>query len=344
MTDALDIEQPGVLVAYLRESTRIASDEEPAITVLAGGVSNRTVLVERPSGESWVVKQALAKLRVQVDWFSDPARIHREADGLRWLGEIAPPGTITPLIFEDRDDHILAMIAVPQPHQNWKHMLLRGEVHADHIEQFATLLGTIHRVSNERQAELEPVFGDRGFFETLRLEPYYEYTASQVPEAATFYADLLAETRAISTNLVHGDYSPKNVLVHNDRLILLDHEVIHFGDPGFDLGFSLTHFLSKAHHLPVYRSEFAAAAKQYWNGYEQIVGRSGWTVGLEARSVRHTLCCMLARVAGRSPLEYLSPEEKARQRAVVLALMTNPPKTVADLADSFITGLGATNA
>jgi aminoglycoside phosphotransferase (APT) family kinase protein len=336
MIDALDIEQPGVLVRYLRETGRIAADEDPAITVLAGGVSNRTVLVERRNIDDWVVKQALAKLRTKVDWFSDPARIHREADGLRRLAEIAPPGAITPLIFEDHDNHILAMTAVPQPHQNWKAMLLRGEINPDHITQFATLLGTIHRVSNERIAEFEPIFGDRGFFETLRLQPYYEYTASQVQEASGFYADLLAETRKISTTLVHGDYSPKNVLVYNDRLILLDHEVIHFGDPGFDLGFSLTHLLSKAHHLPEYRSLFAESARRYWATYEQTVGNDDWTRDLESRAVRHTLCCLLARVAGTSPLEYLSSEERSRQRTAVIALMNEPPETVSDLTDAFV--------
>lgn len=340
MSDDLDIERPGELVRYLRETDRIAHDEEPAIAVLAGGVSNRTVLVEFAGGEAWVVKQALAKLRVQVDWFSDPARIHREADGLRWLAEIAPPGTITPLIFEDHANHILAMAAVPQPHENWKSMLLRGDLRIEHIEQFAVLLGTIHRVSNERRAELEPVFGDRGFFETLRLEPYYEYTASQVPEAASFYADLLAETRTIAATLVHGDYSPKNVLVHNDRLILLDHEVVHFGDPGFDLGFSLTHLLSKAHHLSDHRQGFADAAKHYWRKYEETIGSADWVIGLEPRAVRHTLCCLLARVAGRSPLEYLSPAERAAQRAAVLALMTDPPQTITDLVDRFIAYFG----
>src|SRR5258706_5364735 len=103
--DDLDIERPGALVAYLRETARIAPNESPRIEVLAGGVSNRTVLVERPSGESWVVKQALAKLRVAVDWFSDPARIEREALGLKHLAQIAPAGSIAPLIFEDREQH-----------------------------------------------------------------------------------------------------------------------------------------------------------------------------------------------------------------------------------------------
>src|SRR6188472_178391 len=169
MTDTtLDIEQPSALTAYLRDKGLVGPDEEPRVTVLAGGVSNRTVLVERKSGEAWVVKQALAKLRVKVDWFSSPERIHREADGLRWLTEFAPAGSITPLVFEDHDHHLLGMAAVPQPHENWKTMLLRGEMDLDHVRQFSTLIGRVHRESNLRLAELQPVFGDRTFFETLR--------------------------------------------------------------------------------------------------------------------------------------------------------------------------------
>src|SRR5678816_1286355 len=104
--ESLDIEHSAALVSYLRAAGRIANAETPRITVLAGGVSNRTVLVERSSGESWVLKQALAKLRVAVDWFSDPARIEREGLGLRYLAELAPPGTITPLVFEDAAHHL----------------------------------------------------------------------------------------------------------------------------------------------------------------------------------------------------------------------------------------------
>src|SRR5258707_428310 len=85
MTAALDIEQPAALLAYLRSTGRIGAGETPSIRTLTGGVSSRTVLVERPTGEAWVLKQSLPKLRVETDWFSDPARIHREALGLRWL-------------------------------------------------------------------------------------------------------------------------------------------------------------------------------------------------------------------------------------------------------------------
>lgn len=337
MEPTLDIEHESELLDWLRAEGWIEPNETPAIAVLHGGVSNRTVLVERSGGDAWVLKQALAKLRVQVDWFSPVERVHREALGLRWLERIAPAGTITPLIFEDFPHHLLAMAAVPQPHENWKQMLLRGEVERDHVEQFGLLLGTIHRESARRRVALEPVFGDRGFFESLRLEPYFGYTAEQVPEAREFLLALIAETRAHIETLVHGDYSPKNILVHDGRLVLLDHEVIHVGDPTFDLGFSLTHFLSKAHHLPARRGVFADAANIYWSKYRDIVMGEPWAADLEARAARKTLGVMLARVRGRSPLEYLDQTERDRQATAIIELMAEPPATVPELTDAFLT-------
>src|SRR5690554_3614517 len=141
----LNIEQADQLLVYLRNTGRIEAGEIPTFQNLSGGVSNRTVLIKQPSGEAWVMKQALAKLRVQVDWFSSPERIHREAMGLRWLIKLAPPDTIPALVFEDHEHHLLAMQAVPQPHANWKSMLLAGDLQKAHVEQFGRLLGTIHR-------------------------------------------------------------------------------------------------------------------------------------------------------------------------------------------------------
>lgn len=335
----LDIEQPDALLAYLRSTGRIGADEQPIIRTLSGGVSNRTVYVERPNGDAWVLKQALEKLRVQVDWFSSPERIHREALGLRWLAQLAPPGTITPLVFEDHDHHLLAMQAVPQPHANWKTLLLAGKLQQDHVEQFAHLLGTIHRNAYLQREQIAPIFDDNSFFISLRIEPYYGYSAEQVPEAVNFLTRLIEDTLASRLTLVHGDYSPKNILVYNQRLILLDHEVIHFGDPAFDLGFSLTHLLSKAHHLPNLRTAFAASTRLYWSVYHQTLADLDWTSGVQARAVRHTLACLLARVAGRSPLEYLDTDERTRQRKIVTALMYDPPTTVDDLSTRFITEL-----
>ena len=271
-----------------------------------------------------------------MDWFSDPERIHREALGLRWLEELAPLETTTPFVFEDYENHLLAMKAVPEPHENWKTMLLEGSLKTDHVKQFAQLLGTVHRGGYEHHDEVARIFDDRSFFESLRLEPYYGYSAEQVPEAAGFLQALIEETRAHRDTLVHGDYSPKNILVREGTLVLLDHEVIHFGEPAFDLGFSLTHFLSKAHHLPGKRPAFAEAARLYWSVYRDEVGHLAWTRDLEERAVRHTLGCLLARVAGRSPLEYLDEEEIDRQSKTVLTLMHDPPRDVPALVESFV--------
>jgi 5-methylthioribose kinase len=327
----MNIEATAELLDYLRRHGRVRETETPRLTILAGGVSNRTVLVERDGGANWVLKQALPKLRVATDWFSSPERIHREALGLRWLSQLAPPGSVPQFVFEDHEHHLLAMTAVPQPHQNWKSMLLRGEIDPEHVRHFGQLLAAIHHGAMARRAELEPVFSDTSFFESLRVEPYYVFSARQTPAAGEFLTALIAETRATRQSLVHGDFSPKNILVREGRLVLLDYEVIHWGDPAFDLGFSLAHFLSKAHHFPAWRAEFARAAHLYWQSYDD---RS-----CEERAVRHLLACLLARVDGRSPLEYLGPDERERQRAAVLRLMAGPPAGVAPLIDQFVSCL-----
>lgn len=324
----LDIETPGDAVAWLRQHALLAPGETPRIETLPGGVSSRTVLVERDRGRSMVLKQSLAKLRVAVDWFSSPERIHREALAMRWFAQLAPPGAITELYDEDAQEHIIAMEAVPRPCYNWKTMLLSGDVRSEHVRQFGELLSALHRNSAARAVELQPLFQDKTFFETLRIEPYYRYTSQHAPN---FFHSLIEDTLATNASLVHGDFSPKNVLLHDDRMVLLDHEVAHFGDPAFDIGFAMAHLLSKAHHRPDQRGRFLAAALEFWVSYQN------WEPypAFESRCVRHSLACLLARVYGRSPLEYLDREERARQAEATLAILRDGPMEVPALIDRF---------
>jgi 5-methylthioribose kinase len=324
LSESIDIEEPGQAIGWLRKQGLITGAESPRIETLPGGVSSRTVLVECERSRSMVLKQSLAKLRVAVDWFSSPERIHREALAIRWFSQLAPPGAITEIFFEDAQEHIIAMEAVPKPHANWKTMLLGGDVRLEHARQFGELLAALHRNSAARAAELQPLFQDKTFFETLRIEPYYRYTSHYAPQ---FFQSLIEETLATNASMVHGDFSPKNILLHHDRMVLLDHEVAHFGDPAFDVGFAMAHFLSKAHHLPHLRGEFFAAAAEFWRSYQCST--------FESRCVRHSLACLLARVRGRSPLEYLGPEERARQGDATLAIMRNAPLEIPALIDRF---------
>jgi 5-methylthioribose kinase len=330
-----DIENPDALRGYLVERGYVKPGETISSKTLAGGVSNRTVRVAWRDGREWVLKQALAKLRVNLDWFSSPERIAVEAKALRWLNRLAPPGTIPGFIFEDMANHLIGMEAIPQEHENWKSVLLSGQVVPAHFEQFGLLLGTIHRRSSESGPEVRREFADTTYFENLRLQPYYLYTAQKVRAAAGFLNALARETRQHKDSLVHGDFSPKNTLIYRDQLILLDYEVVHFGEPAFDVGFALTHFLSKAHHLPKERARLAGAAGLFWQTYRNEIARLSWADSIEPRVVRHTLGCLLARVAGKSPLEYLSHREVARQQEVVLMLVANPPASVAEVIGEF---------
>ena len=267
-SDSVDIENFAEFDAYLRRAGRVAAADRPSFSLLSGGVSNRVVLVEFANGSGWVVKQALEKLRVTADWYCSLERIHREALALALLEKLAPAGSITPLIFEDRERFLLAMEAVPTPHVNWKHALMGGNFNLRLFEEAGDLLRAIHQRGAALSGSTKQEFADRGFFQALRVEPYYLYTASVVPEASQFLLALAHEMEPITITIVHGDFSPKNMLIHQGRLFLLDHEVTHLGDPAFDLGFFLAHVLSKAHHFPDRRDAFLDAALRFWSAYQ----------------------------------------------------------------------------
>jgi 5-methylthioribose kinase len=331
-----DIEDFDALRNYLTTRGSVEAGETVSFKNLHGGVSNRTVKVAWADGHGWVLKQALAKLRVNVDWFSSPERIGVEAKALRWLNQLAPPGTTPAFVFEDMPHYLMGMEAIPEEHENWKAVLLSGRIISDHFEQFGLLLGTIHRRSSESMPEVSKLFADTTYFENLRLDPYYIYTAQKIAGANLFLNALAQETLHHKDCLVHGDFSPKNTLIYRNKLILLDYEVVHVGDPAFDVGFALTHFLSKANHSPSERNRLASAAELFWQVYLEAISQLDWAPELEPRVVRHTLGCLLARVAGKSPLEYLTPTEGVRQQETVLTLMAHPPNSVSNLIDNFI--------
>ena len=333
--DALDIEDENQFRAYL-DSNGFPAGDGVRLSVLNGGVSSRTVLVEWPGGLSWVFKQALPALRVPVDWRSSPERAWREADGARALASLLPPGAIPGITFEDKPRYIFAMTAASAAALNWKVLLLKGTVDPDHFRMCGELLGAVHRESATRRPALRDRFTDLTFFESLRLEPYYEYTAGTVRDAAAFLTALAAEARTHKLSLVHGDFSPKNILIEGSQIILLDHEVIHFGDPAFDTGFLLAHFLSKAHHLVAHRGELMEGILVFSSSYGDAIRSCEWAAAAQRRAVRHALGCLLGRAAGRSRLEYLTEFERQRQIEASLHLIQRPPGSVQELSHEFL--------
>ncbi len=320
MSAKLDITNKTELSRYLMKKG-ISVKSHLKLRVLGGGVSAEAIYAE--TDPPIVAKQSLARLKTASDWYSDTSRIKVEYLGLDWLNRNLPSGSVPAPILLDESNHLLIMEGIAPPVRNLKSMLLNEEIDDTLMESFGRMLGTIHE-KGRVHPENKDTFSNRDFFITLRLEPYYEFTGKQIPESFHFYEHLIQATLDHQITIVHGDYSPKNVLVKEQGLILLDHEVMHFGDPAFDVGFSLTHLLSKANHLQNQR--FIDLALLVWNNYRSEFSYN--ENGFEQRCVYHLLGCMLARVHGKSPLEYLNETSREWQSKTVLQMIGDPPATL----------------
>jgi hypothetical protein len=294
---------------------------------LGGGVSNTVILAERGPLRV-VLKQALGKLRVREDWFADRARIHREAAAIRRLAARLPGGAVPLQIFEDRANFILAMSAAPAAAKDWKSLLLARQFHEQTAARAGQILAAQFR-STWADPACEREFGDQTSFEQLRIDPYYRFTAVRHPHLAAQFDALIRESRLRRFCLVHGDYSPKNLLVNGDGITVIDFEVIHYGDPAFDIAFLLNHLLLKAVHLSAV-AELKRLAVAFWEALRASMPVPDW---LEPATLQHLGCLHLARVDGKSPAEYLSEQGRARVRALAVSLILDPPATIPQTFD-----------
>lgn len=273
--------------------------------VLTGGVSNQAFWVKGGTREGLpcVVKQARPRLAVAMEWRADVGRVVREAEAMDWLFERIGSPRIPRLLHLDRDAKALVMEAIEPPAENYKSILLRGEVKLDLAGDFGGLLAEMHNVTADEATRDR--FDDATFFDQLRLSPYYGTVAERHPDLAPRLNAMRNECLQDRYCLVHGDYSPKNVLVRGQELILLDYEVAHWGNPSFDLGFALTHYLCKALHLPENGPQFIAAARLFWARYQGAITLENSS---RLHAGHHLAGIMLARMDGKSPLEYFTDE------------------------------------
>ncbi len=332
--------------SYLRDSGRIDPGERVRISELTGGVSNMVLLVERPEqpASDFVIKQARAQLRTRHEWFSSLERIWREAEVLticqRLLAE-APPrdghtleiGTPR-VLFEDRENYLFGMTAVPRPHVTWKSDLLAGTADARVADACGRLLGTLHAESWNR-ADLAGAIGDRTLFEELRVDPYYRTLCVQRPEAKSSVSRLIESLAGEGRSLVQGDFSPKNLLLSAHRLTLVDFETGHYGDPAFDLGFFLSHLVLKASLRIPEHAPYLELTERFRQSYEAVsaikIPHAEYS-NLWVRGIQNFAACAWARLDGKSPVEYLSDVGRRELvRALCRDVLEHPPECWSDV-------------
>jgi 5-methylthioribose kinase len=306
---------------YLRDSGRVPAGAEIRVRELAGGVSNIVLRVDVAGQPPFVIKQCRERLRVAMEWRARLDRIWTESATLGVLHAILPAGTVPDVLFEDRPNYLFAMTCAPDDAVTWKSHLMAGRIDPGIAARLGTILGTIHADAPHHPA-LRGTLADTSLFDELRVDPYYRTIARRHPDLAPRIQDLIAamDRPGAGRTLVLGDFSPKNILVHAGGLVLLDFECAHAGDPAFDLGFFLSHLVLKAIHTSVNDflnyDDFIVLIESFWTSY--LDRRAIGTVArseLVRRANRHTAACCLARVDGKSPVEYLDASEQALARS-----------------------------
>jgi len=212
--------------------------------------------------------------------------------------------------------------------EDWKTLIFSGVIEPQTAAEVGRQIAQIHS-KTVGGAGLDSEFFRTEPFEVLRLSPYYQATAALAPDQAGRIHQLADELRTHRVCLVHGDLSPKNVLVSEspDQTWLIDWEVAHFGDPAFDLAFMLTHLLMKSIHIPGQLATLDEAIDEFVRAYEREAPdlSPDWS-----RVIGHVGCLLMARVLGKSPAEYL---DDLGQSAVLALGRTLVERRSTDLSD-----------
>ncbi len=286
------------VVAYLIDKGVITKDEQAEVEILTGGVSN-VVLAITTAEKKLVLKQALAELKVAEKWEADQRRAIVEANAIALFHKLSPD-QVPNLVFLDPERFVLILDRVPVGSTVWKSDLLAGVINPDVAGVLGKTLAQWHNFGEtDKEARLQ--FMEDSLFEQLRIDPFYRFVAAKNVQLKPEIDKLIDELEGDKTTIVHGDFSPKNIMVGMDEQVyILDFEVTHVGNPVFDLAFLLAHLLCK-----LFRTNEALEEKLLIASAERFVSAYVGVREISQSLPLHTALIALARVEGKSPVNYL---------------------------------------
>jgi len=328
----IDIEKENDVLEYLKEKKLIEADNSAQIKRFGGGVSCKVIQI-KSKNSSFVIKQALSKLRVKDNWYSDRSRIITERRCLATYYKIVPE-YVPKVLYHDDSNYLFVMESASSESMPWKSLLLNGKIDYQVGEKVAYALARVHEVSS-RDYLIKKQFEDDSFFIELRIEPYLETTKERHPALSQHIQDAIDYLLSHKTVLVHGDYSPKNILVSDNGIFILDFEVAHWGNPVFDLAFLTNHLLLKSvknkRWIVSYQKMMLFLINTYFK-YRPLVNREE----MEAKTVHLLALLFLARVDGKSPAEYITEEkDKELIRELSYSILENKYSNFQQLVDLF---------
>ena len=248
------------------------------------------------------------------------------------------PHWVPKILGVDRERHLFAMeFLPPERYSIWKLELASGRIDVDFAARVGAALAQIHATTAGR-SDLAKSFANDAQFYALRLEPYLLFTAEHHPDLAPVIRDVAEGIARSRIALMQGDISPKNILCGPLGPVFLDAETACYGDPAFDLAFCLNHFLLKSVWHPEWRDRYAETYSALYRTYGSGVTWEAATA-LDRRTARLLPMLFLARVDGKSPVEYLTKEsDKAFVRKSARAMIEQPPESLDELARRYFAG------
>lgn len=312
------------LLELLRRGGLCGASEMPRAEALAGGVSSDIWRVDLVRGPV-CVKRALPRLRVSQVWEAPVERNRYEYEWFRIAGEAAP-GAVPRVLLRGEDAFVMEYLDAAA-HPVWKELLRQGRADAAFAAQVGRRLAAIHSATAGRE-DLARLFPTDDIFYAIRLEPYLVASGKAHPDLAERLNRLVTTTAKNKTCLVHGDVSPKNILRGPHGPVFLDAECAWYGDPAFDLAFCLNHLLLKCLWVPQAATGFLECFDGLYRSYLRGVSFEG----IEGRTAALLPALLLARVDGKSPVEYLTePSQKEAVRRVARPLIASPADTLQDV-------------
>lgn len=314
------------VIPYLTQRNLLTGNA--TVEVLTGGVSCVVLAVASDEREI-VVKQALPELKTKAKWVADQRRAIVEADAMQVYHSITPEN-VPELLDCDEENFTLTMSRLPHSCTNWKIDLLEGRIHPEMGQRLGRVLAAWHNATAGDLA-IKAKFMEGELFEQLRVSPFYRAVSEKNPNLQPVINELINEITSEKIALVHGDFSPKNILATADQSpVVLDFEVAHTGNPVFDLAFLSAHLLCKiiATDVPGNKELLAATAKGFFSAYQQSS-----RVTICENLPKHISLIALARVEGVSPVNYLSAGQAERLVKLTKAALLGSSISFADLFD-----------
>lgn len=332
---------PELVKDLLIQAGLTGRDERPLIEPLSGGVSSSIFKVIVGSN-TYCVKQALPKLKVKKDWRVPTDRVFAEIAWLRLAASIVPGHVPRVLTVNEQDGAFLMEFLDEETCSNWKDLLMRGIVEEDAGRKVASALGRIH-AATARDSDVSDRFQNSSNFYLLRLEPYLLEAAFRNPDLSVELIEIVYSLQHHPLVLVHGDFSPKNIFLGPDGAILLDAECACIGDPAFDVAFLLNHLLLKSVFRPQSHADYLRLLQEAWNEYSDYVT---WEPkrDLESRVARLLPGLMLARVDGKSPVEYLSLKQQSVVREFARQALVQRSHSISQITESWESSLANSSA